>query len=102
MAANSAQQRAPVIVRTPAIAQEASSHPVEPTIVIDLAETMKMPDPIIDPMTIIVASNMLRPRTSPGLSTGAIDAGCAGAFAEAMTTLLHRRGICYRTGSGMH
>ncbi len=35
-----------------------------PTSAEDLAETIKMPEPIIDPMTIIVASRRLRPRTS--------------------------------------
>ncbi len=66
MAANSAQQRAPVIVRTPAIAQAANNQPGEPTSAEDFAETMKMPDPIIDPITIMVASSKLSPRTSRG------------------------------------
>src|SRR6266404_5316227 len=34
-----------------------------PTSAADFAETMKMPEPIIDPITIIVASSRLRPRT---------------------------------------
>src|SRR6266404_5605621 len=65
IAANSAQQSAPVIVSTPARAHAAKSHPGAPTSAADFAETMKMPEPIIDPITIIVASSKLRPRTSP-------------------------------------
>src|ERR1044071_190339 len=64
MAANSAQQSAPVIVSTPASAHATSSHPGEPTSRDDSAEVMKIPDPIIEPTTIIVASSRLRPRTS--------------------------------------
>src|SRR5687767_15154550 len=64
MAASSAQQSAPVIVSTPASAQAASSHPGAPTRRDDSAETMKIPEPIMDPTTIIVASSMLRPRMS--------------------------------------
>src|ERR1041384_8461778 len=66
IAASSAQQSAPVIVSTPASAQAASSHPGEPTRREDSAEVMKIPDPIIDPTTIMVASSRLRPRTSLG------------------------------------
>src|SRR5436853_3887815 len=57
------------------MAQAASNHPGEPTIVIDLAETMKMPEPIIDPTTIIVASIRPRPRTKRVASVGACPAG---------------------------
>src|SRR5688572_32905288 len=64
MAASSAQQSAPVIVSTPASAQAISNQPGEPTSRDDSAETMKMPEPIIEPTTIIVASSRLRPRTS--------------------------------------
>jgi hypothetical protein len=53
-----------VIVSTPARAQAIINHPGEPTSLEDSAETMKMPDPIIDPTTIIVASSSPRPRTS--------------------------------------
>src|SRR6185436_14633520 len=63
IAASSAQHSAPVIVSTPASAHAASSHPGEPTSRDDSAEVMKMPDPIIDPTTIVVASSRLRPRT---------------------------------------
>src|SRR4026208_1502357 len=66
MAANSAQQSAPVIVSTPASAQATSNHPGEPTSRDDSAETIKIPDPIIDPTTIMVASSRLSSRTSLG------------------------------------
>ena len=64
MAANSAQQSAPVIVITPASAQAASNQPGDPTSREDSAEVIKIPDPIIEPITIIVPSIMLSPRTS--------------------------------------
>src|SRR6185369_554010 len=64
IAASSAQQSAPVMVSTPASAHAISSQPGEPTSRDDSAEVMKIPDPIIEPTTIIVASSRLRPRTS--------------------------------------
>src|ERR1043165_5865752 len=64
MAASSAQQSAPVIVKTPASAQAINNQPGEPTSLDDSAEVMKIPDPIIDPTTIIVASSKPRPRSS--------------------------------------
>src|SRR5919107_3807003 len=64
IAASSAQHSAPVIVSTPARAQAAKSQPGDPTKRDDSAEVMKIPDPIIDPTTIMVASSRLRPRTS--------------------------------------
>src|SRR6266404_2117693 len=66
IAASSAQHRAPVIVRTPARAQATSSQPGAPTSLEDSAETIKIPEPIIEPTTIMVASNKPRPRTSLG------------------------------------
>src|SRR5438132_5388881 len=78
IAASSAQQSAPVIVRTPAMAHAASSHPGDPTMVIDLADTMKIPEPIIDPITIIVASRRPKPRTSLGRSVTVGAIACAG------------------------
>src|SRR5688572_22740988 len=66
MAASSAQQSAPVIVSKPASPQAASNHPGDPTRRADSAEVMKMPEPIIDPTTIIVASSSENPRTSFG------------------------------------
>src|SRR6476661_4726999 len=71
IAASSAQQSAPVIVSTPAKAHATSNHPGEPTSRDDSAEVMKMPEPIIDPTTIIVASSRLRPRTSRAAELGA-------------------------------
>src|SRR5690349_24763198 len=74
IAASSAQQSAPVIVSTPASAHAASNQPGEPTSRDDSAEVIKIPEPIIDPTTIIVASSRLKPRTSraaePGDSAG--------------------------------
>src|SRR5919112_622618 len=64
IAASSAQHSAPVIVSMPAKAQATKSHPGDPTNRDDSAEVIKIPDPIIDPTTIIVASSRLRPRTS--------------------------------------
>src|SRR4029079_3976623 len=64
IAASSAQQSAPVIVRTPASAQAINNHPGEPTSRDDSAEVMNIPEPIIEPTTIIVASSKPRPRTS--------------------------------------
>src|SRR5690242_11391481 len=64
IAASSAQQSAPVIVKTPASAHAINNQPGEPTNLEDSAEVMKMPDPIIDPTTIIVASSKPRPRSS--------------------------------------
>ena len=55
-----------MIVSTPASAHAISSQPGEPTSRDDSAEVMKMPDPIIDPTTIIVASSRLRPRINLG------------------------------------
>src|SRR5688500_8443462 len=52
------------MVRTPASAQAAISQPGEPIKRDDSADVIKIPDPIIDPTTIIVASSRLRPRTS--------------------------------------
>src|SRR5918999_6102040 len=66
MAANSAQHNAPVIVSTPASAHAISSQPGEPTSRDDSAEVMKIPDPIMEPTTIIVASSRLRPRINLG------------------------------------
>src|SRR5215210_7655145 len=64
IAASSAQQSAPVIVKTPASVQARSSQPGAPTSLDDSADVMKMPEPIIEPTTIIVASIRPRLRTS--------------------------------------
>src|SRR6185503_3822389 len=62
IAASSAQQSAPVMVSTPASAHAASNQPGEPTRRDDSADAMKIPEPIIEPTTIVVASSRLRPR----------------------------------------
>src|SRR4051812_41532660 len=69
MAAISAQQRAPVIVMSPASAQAARSQPGEPTRRADSAEVMKMPEPSIEPMTIMVASTGPSWRTRAGVGS---------------------------------
>src|SRR5262249_11392818 len=56
MVASSEQHRAPVMVSKPATAHASTSQPGAPLNRDDSAEVMKMPEPIIEPMTIIVAS----------------------------------------------
>ena len=63
MAAISAAQIDPETVIKPESPQASKSQPGAPTNWADSADTIKMPDPIIDPITIIVASKRLRPRT---------------------------------------
>src|SRR6185436_17298682 len=70
IAASSAQQSAPVMVSTPASAHAASNQPGDPTSREDSAEVIKIPEPIIDPTTIIVASSRLKPRTSRAAELG--------------------------------
>ena len=53
-----------LIVMTPASAHATNNHPGEPTNREDSADVMNIPDPIIDPMTIIVPSVRPRLRTS--------------------------------------
>src|SRR6266404_5494879 len=65
MVASSAQQSAPVIVIKPATAHANSNQPGAPINRADSADTMKMPEPIIDPITIMVASTGPRARTKP-------------------------------------
>jgi hypothetical protein len=52
------------MVITPARAHAASNQPGDPTRRDDSADVMKMPEPIIEPTTIMVASSKVRPRTS--------------------------------------
>src|SRR5688500_9088411 len=52
------------MVSTPARAQAASNHPGAPTNLADSADVIKMPETIIDPTTIIVASSGIRRRNS--------------------------------------
>src|SRR5438034_1119135 len=59
------QQSAPVIVSTPAITHASKSHPGAPLKRADSADVMKMPEPIIDPITIMVASIGPSARTKP-------------------------------------
>ncbi|MNT63702.1 hypothetical protein D3C72_2015380 [compost metagenome] len=54
------------MVKRPVSSQMTSSHPGEPTCRAISAETMKMPEPIIDPATIIVESSRPRPFTNCG------------------------------------
>src|SRR5438309_10938154 len=56
MVASSEQHNAPVMVNRPATAHARRSQPGAPLIRDDSADTIKIPDPIIDPITIIVAS----------------------------------------------
>src|SRR5204862_7207579 len=56
MVASSEQHNAPVTVNKPATAHARRSQPGAPLNRDDSAEVIKMPDPIIEPITIIVAS----------------------------------------------
>jgi hypothetical protein len=51
-------------VSTPATIHATRSHPGAPTLRDISADTMKMPDPIIDPTTTIVESKRPRPRVN--------------------------------------
>src|ERR1700730_12455539 len=64
MVASSEQQSAPVIVNKPATVQASSNQPGAPINRADSAEVMKMPEPIIEPTTIMVASSGPRARTN--------------------------------------
>ena len=69
--ASSEQQSAPVMVIKPATAQVRINQPGAPMSRADSVEVMKIPDPIIEPTTIIVASSGPRRRTScPSVSRG--------------------------------
>src|SRR5438093_12901555 len=63
MVASSEQQSAPVIVNKPARAHASSSQPGAPLSRDDSAEVIKIPDPIIEPITIMVASTGPSART---------------------------------------
>src|SRR6266542_3880711 len=65
MVASSEQHNAPVIVSKPAIAHARSSQPGAPLSRDDSADVIKIPEPIIDPITIMVASIGPSARTSP-------------------------------------
>src|SRR4029077_1429846 len=83
MVANSEQHSAPVIVSKPASAHPSNSQPGAPLNRDDSADTMKIPDPIIEPITIMVASigpsARTRPAVSRWLSTVRPGAGLKGA-----------------------
>ena len=57
--------RAPIRVSTPVTSQTTSSQPGAPTCRAMIEETMKMPEPIIEPATIIVESSRPKPRMKP-------------------------------------
>src|SRR6059058_5863540 len=63
--ASSEQQSAPVIVSKPATAHASSNQPGAPLSRDDSADVIKIPEPIIEPITIIVASIGPSARTSP-------------------------------------
>src|ERR1700756_5316149 len=65
MVASSEQQSAPVIVSSPATAQARSNQPGAPLSRDDSAEVIKIPEPIIEPITIMVASTGPSARTRP-------------------------------------
>src|SRR5438067_2290508 len=64
---------APTTVSRPVTIQAPSSHPGLPMVRAMSADTMKMPDPIIAPMTTIVESYRPRPRTNSVSSVVADD-----------------------------
>src|SRR2546423_15353182 len=68
--ASSEQQSTPVTVSKPASAHESNSQPGAPLNRDDSADTMKIPDPIIEPITIVVASIGPSARTRPAVSLG--------------------------------
>jgi hypothetical protein len=65
MVASSEQHSAPVTVSKPATAHASNSQPGAPVNRADSAEVIKMPEPIIDPTTIMVASTGPSARTNP-------------------------------------
>src|SRR5215831_17535979 len=77
MAANSPYESAPTTVSTPVTIQTTSNHPGDPTCFEMPPETIKMPDPIMDPATIIVESSKPSPRMNPVLFVCAIAAASA-------------------------
>ena len=70
MVASSAHESAPVSVSTPARAHAISSHPGAPTSRVDSAEVMKIPEPIMDPITSSVASSGPSPRSRRASGSG--------------------------------
>src|ERR1044072_420960 len=99
IAASSAQQRAPVIVSTPASAQATSSQPGDPTSREDSADVMKIPDPIIEPTTIVVASSRLRPRRRFEGASLLIRASGYSAIVRRLSVAENLTALHYPTGS---
>src|ERR1700704_1750071 len=72
MVASSEQQSAPVMVNKPATVQASSNQLGAPIRRADSAEVMKMPEPIIEPTTIVIASSGPRARTNCWLRVGLV------------------------------
>src|SRR5437763_7394100 len=64
MAANSPYDSAAINVSRPVTSQTTSNQPGAPTCLAMIEETMKMPEPIIEPATSIVESSKPSPRTN--------------------------------------
>src|SRR5438874_170421 len=71
IAASSPYESAAVSVSNPVTIQTTSNHPGDPTWRAMIDETMKIPEPIIDPATSMVESNKPSPLTSFSSATGA-------------------------------
>src|SRR5262245_9379605 len=82
-AASVPKQKAPVIVSRPVMTHVISSQPDAPTCRTMSADTMKMPEPIIDPATIIVESHSPSSRRKP-VDVSAAAGGCCSVAAPAM------------------
>src|SRR5205085_5877353 len=72
MAASSPYESAAITVSRPVTSQTTSNQPGEPTCFPMIAETMKMPEPIIEPATSIVESSKPRPLMNPPLRGSAV------------------------------
>src|SRR5882724_5521179 len=70
--------------------QAANSPPADPVFRPMSAETMKIPDPIIDPTTIVVESNKLSARTKPADSVSPVIEAAIGVFTSDIRPLLMR------------
>src|SRR5437867_3939634 len=73
MAASSPYESAPSSVMTPVTIHASSNQNGEPSVRDMLAETMKIPEPIIEPATSIVASVRVIALTNSGLDCVGID-----------------------------
>src|SRR2546423_7489151 len=72
MAAGSPYESAAITVSRPVTSQTTSNQPGEPTCFPMIAETMKMPEPIIEPATSMVESSKPRPLMNPPLRGSAV------------------------------